>query len=94
MDCLSAALVNGLADIVAEVRICIINEDINELKGQETQHTNVLSRNGFDQRPESSLLFSLSLSLCVCVSSHHLIKSLMKQKHLTRVPSTQIQYIS
>lgn len=85
-DCLSAALVNVLAGVVAELRICIINEDINELKGQETLNTNVLSINDFNQRPESSL----SLSVCVCVCSHHLIKSLMKQKHLTRVPSAQI----
>lgn len=60
-DCLSAALVNVLAGVVAELRICIINEDINELKGQETLNTNVLSINDFNQRPESSLC------VCVCV---------------------------
>lgn len=60
---LSAALVNVLAGVVAELRICIINEDINELKGQETLKTNVLSINDFNQRPESSL--SVCVSVCV-----------------------------
>lgn len=89
-DCLSAALVNVLAGVVAELRICIINEDINVLKGQETLNTNVLSINDFNQRRVQPVF--------VCVSSSYEAKTLNQSAECSDSPLshqlTRLNYLN